>query len=78
MPYNCNIPKLVSCGYSIKVKDCGCSYPTWMCVISKDDELVLLPFVPDHIHTFLYIRHKDAVSHCLDIHYQIRNMLRKK
>ena len=74
--YNCNIAKFVSRGYSIEVKDCGCCYPTWMCVIGKDDELILLSFVPDHIYTFLHIRHKYTVSHCLDIHNKIWNMLK--
>jgi hypothetical protein len=37
-----------------------------------------LSFVSDHTHAFLYIRPKDTMSHCLDIHYQVWNMLIQK
>lgn len=51
--HNTNIPKLISCSHGVIVEQAGGGNPAWVCVISKDDELVFIALVTHPEQTFL-------------------------
>lgn len=73
--YDADVPKLVSRGHSVVVEQTGCRHPAGICVISEDDELVLIAPVTHPEQTLLNVRHDHALADGVDATHQVGNVL---
>lgn len=76
--YNADVPKLVSRGHGIVVKQTGRGHPAGICVISKDDELVLVAPVTNPEQALLNIRHDHTLADGIDAGHQVGNVLKRR
>lgn len=76
--HNADVPKLVSRGHGVVVQQTGCCHPAGTCVISKDDELVLITPVTDPEQALLHISDDHTLADCMDTGHQIWNVLGRK
>lgn len=73
--YDADVSKLVSAGHGIVVQQTGCCDPARMCVVSKDDQLVLIASVTNPEQTLLHVGYDDALTNRMNASHQARNML---
>ena len=73
--YNGDIAELVSTSHGIIVDHTAAGEPAWVRIISEYNQLVLLTLVADKVETLLDISHHYTVTHRVDTHYEVRNVL---
>lgn len=73
--YDADVPKLVSGGHGVVVEQTGRCHPAGICVISKDDELVLIAPVAHPEQTLLNVRHDHTLADGVDASHQVGNVL---
>lgn len=76
--YNADVAKLVSGGHGVIVEQTGCGYPAGICVISKDDELVLIASVAHPEQALLHVRDDHTLAYCMDASHQVGNVLNRR
>lgn len=76
--YDADVPKLVSGGHGVVVKQTGRGHPTWICVVSEDDELVLVASVTNPEQALLNVSHDHTLADGMDASHQVGNMLKRR
>ncbi len=70
-----HVAKLIRSCHGIIIQHTSTSQPARVCVVSKDDELILLPLVADKVETLLDVGHYNPTSHGMDRHDKVGNVL---
>lgn len=76
--YNADVPKLVCRGHGVIIQQTGCGHPARICVISKDDELVLVASVPNPEQALLNVRYNHSLAYGVDASDQVGNVLKRR
>lgn len=75
--HNADISKLIRCSHGVIIEQAGSRDPARICIISKDDKLVLIASVTHPEKTLLNIGHNHTLPNSMDASHQVRNMLQE-
>lgn len=76
--YNADVAKLVGGGHGVIVKETGCRHPAGICVVSKDDKLVLVSSITNPEQTLLDVGHDNTLANGMDASHQVGHMLERR